>query len=68
MQSKESDSNLSFEAAFMDDGGVVIGFELGIFFFKLLALPPGPPVLEPHRHLAGVEAELRRQLILPLRL
>ena len=43
---------------------VVVGSKGAVLPVELLRLPPRPLVLEPYAHLAGLQAELPRQLLL----
>ncbi|KAH0461639.1 hypothetical protein IEQ34_009214 [Dendrobium chrysotoxum] len=58
----------SSNIAFVIEQSVVGGFEPIKVALELLCLPPCPAVLEPYRHLPGLQAQLLRQIALPLRL
>lgn len=65
----ESGAYLGFEGVFLSEGGFEVRFEFevaGVQHFvvalELFGFPAGAAVLEPHGHLAGLQAELLGKL------
>ncbi|WVZ94664.1 hypothetical protein U9M48_040530 [Paspalum notatum var. saurae] len=59
---------LGVELLDVHEEGVQLPAQRVVVLLQLLGLPPRPPVLEPHGHLARLQAERARQLRLALRL
>ncbi|THU63756.1 hypothetical protein C4D60_Mb01t19170 [Musa balbisiana] len=57
-------SSMEKEEGIAGEQGVVVGSKGAVLPVELLRLPPRPLVLEPYAHLAGLQAELPRQLLL----
>ncbi|CAL9072559.1 unnamed protein product, partial [Musa textilis] len=57
-------SSMEEEEGMAGEQGVVVGSEGAVLPVELLRLPPRPLVLEPYAHLAGLQPELPRQLLL----